>query len=361
MTEFEEEDDEEAGGGEGALSPLLGLPRENPSLIGHREAEQTLLRAALSRRMPHAWLLSGPRGIGKATLAFRFARFLLTKPGLPTPTSLAIDPAEPTFRRVASGGHADLLLVERGFDEQKKRQRTEIIVEETRTIANFFHLTPAEDGFRIVIVDGADQMNRNAANALLKILEEPPERSVLLLCCESLGRLPATIRSRCRHLKLAPLTSSEMEEALARIRPDIKGADLALLQELAEGSLGRALELAAAEGVVLYRGLVKLMATLPTLDAMALHGLADHLAAKGAEERYRMMAELLPDLLARRVVGAARGMSEEGAGFLGRRGLDHWVEVWEKITHLFAQADSINLDRKQVVLNSFFALEEAAR
>ena len=351
-------------------------PRENALLLGHEAAEAALLGAFRSGRLPHAWLVSGPRGIGKATLAFRFARFLFAEAGgagglfAAPPSTLAVAPEHPVFRRVASGGHADLLLVERGIDPRRKKLRSEIVVDDTRAIAGFLRLTPAEGSWRVVIVDGADMMNRNAANALLKILEEPPQRAVLLLVSDNPGRLLPTIRSRCRILALKPLATGVVLEALERYRPDLPPGDRAALAELAEGSIGRALDLAASGGLGLYRSLVKLLDRLPELDGAALHAFADQLQRGEGEDAFRQVAELLPGWLARMVALAAGGTGVAAAlpgeaqsmrRLAQRRGLDQWVEVWEKLTHLFAQADGVNLDRKQVVLNAFFALEDAAR
>jgi DNA polymerase III subunit delta' len=349
-------------------------PRENALLFGHEAAEEALLKAYGSGRLPHAWLISGPRGIGKATLAFRFARFLLAEGqegGLfaAPPNTLALAPERPIFRRVASGGHADLLVVERGLDQKRKKLRSEIVVDDTRTIAGFLRLTPAEGRWRVVILDGADMMNRNAANALLKILEEPPQRAVLLCVSDNPGRLLPTIRSRCRLLALKPLPQALVLEALQRYRPDLAAGDRAVLAQLAEGSIGRALELAGAGGLGLYRSLVKLLERLPELDGAALHAFAERLQRGEGEDGFRLLAELLPGWLARMVRLAAGaggdaalpGESQAMRRLAERRSLDQWVEVWEKLTHLFAQADSVNLDRKQVVLNAFFALEDAAR
>jgi DNA polymerase-3 subunit delta' len=370
--EIFDERDEPAG------EPLPVVPpRENPLLLGHEAAESVLLQAYRSGRLPHAWLLSGPRGIGKATLAFRFARFLFVEGGAGAglfaapPTSLAVAPEHPVFRRVVSGGHADLLVVERGFDPKRKKLRSEIVVVDTRSIAGFLRLTPAEGAWRVVIVDGADTMNRNAANALLKILEEPPQKALLLLVSDNPGRLLPTIRSRCRILTLKPLAETEVSEVLARYRPDLSAGDRAVLAQLAEGSIGRALDLAAAGGVGLYRSLVRLLDGLPTLDGGAVHALADKLARGDGDDAYRIFAELLPGWVAR-MVALATGSGEGERAALpgeaqimrrlaGRRGLDQWVDVWENLNQLFALADSVNLDRKQVVLNAFFALAEAAR
>jgi DNA polymerase-3 subunit delta' len=359
-----------------AEPPAVPPPRENPLLLGHEPAEAALLQAYGAGRLPHAWLLAGPHGIGKATLAFRFARFLFAAGGVgglfaAAPTSLAVASDHPAFRRVASGGHADLLVVERSIDPRRKKLRTEIVVDDTRAIAGFLRLTPAEGSWRVVVVDGADMMNRNAANALLKILEEPPKRAALLLVSDNPGRLLPTIRSRCRILALKPLPQPVVLAALEHYRPDLGIGARAVLARLADGSIGRALDLAAAGGVGLYQSLVTLIGGLPRLDGVALHALADRVQRGDGEETFRLMTELLPGWVARMVALAAGGAEGEQAALPGeadtmrrlaaRRGLDQWVEVWEKLTHLFAQADSVNLDRKQVVLNAFFTLGEAAR
>ena len=189
-------------------------PRANPLLLGHEPVEAMLAEAMRSGRMHHAWLLTGPEGVGKATLAFRFARRLLA--GMPEGATLAMDPGEKVFRRVAAGSHADLLTIERAWDAKRKRLRGEIVVDDVRRIAAFMHLTPAEGGWRVVVLDGAEDLSRNAANALLKVLEEPPPRAILLLVCSAAGRLLPTIRSRCRRLRLPALEDAVLAELLAR-------------------------------------------------------------------------------------------------------------------------------------------------
>ncbi|HVM79760.1 MAG TPA: DNA polymerase III subunit delta' [Stellaceae bacterium] len=362
------DEDQEAEAAEAVEVPA---PRGNAALVAHGAAEAALLSAFNAGRLPQGLLITGPHGIGKATLAYRFARFLLAQAvergggGLfapVVPESLEIAETHPVFRRVASSGHADLLTVERGIDPKRKRERTEIVVEDARAVAGFLRLTPAEGGWRIVIVDTADEMNRNAANAILKILEEPPKQAILMLLSDNPGRLLPTIRSRCRKLALRPLDDATVAELLARYRPDLSQRDRAALVEIAEGSIGRALELAEQNGVKLHREIVGLMSALPEIDGTALYGFAERAGRWGNDQGFRVVSELLPATVARAIAEAAK--PGDGAGLsalLRRRGLDRWVEVWEKITHLFAQADAINLDRKQVVLNAFFALEEAAR
>jgi DNA polymerase-3 subunit delta' len=359
--------------------PIAPPPRTNPDLLGHRNAETELRRLFDSGRMPHALLLSGPRGIGKATLAFRLARFVLAQStgegtalalfGDDGPAGLAIASDSGVFRRVASGGHADLLTVERAYDPRRRRLRSEIVVDDTREIGAFLRLTPAEGGWRVVIVDGADEMNRNAANALLKILEEPPRRALLLLVAHSPGRLLPTIRSRCRRFPLAPLPAAIVAELLARYRPELEPAAAMSVTALAEGSIGRALDLAAAGGVELYRAVLALLARERGIDPAALHAFADRLVRPEAEEAYRVVENLVGQMLARLAIAATQSEAEAGAlpdegallRRLGRRApAARWAALRGDIEESFARTDALNLDRKQTILGAFFAIERAA-
>ncbi len=354
--------------------PAAGAPppRANPELVGHPAAEATLRRLFDAGRLPHAVLLSGPRGIGKATLAFRFARFVLAhgtgEAGPPSlfgeaDAGLGIAPESGVFRRVASGGHADLLTVERAYDPRRRRLRNEIIVDDAREIAGFLRLTPAEGGWRIVVVDGADEMNRNAGNALLKILEEPPPRALLLLVAHSPGRLLPTIRSRCRRLPLAPLPPATIRELLRRYRPDLPDAEAAALTRMAAGSIGRALALAAAGGVELHDRVVKLLTRERGIDPAALHGFADSLARADGEDAYRVLEDLLAQILADVAVAAAggAGAADPLLGRLrSRASAARWAELRAEIGDSFARTDALNLDRKQTILGAFFAIDRVA-
>ncbi len=340
--------------------PENPAPRRNSHLIGQTAAEQTLLRAWRSGRLHHAWLLTGPRGIGKATLAFRFARFALAGGGSDllagAMPSLAIEPTLPEFRQVASGGHPDLMTVERGYDEKKDRLRAEIVVNDVRSAGEFLHLTAAAGGWRVVVVDSADEMNRNAANALLKLLEEPPQQSLLLLVSHAPGRLLPTIRSRCRRLVLAPLGDNDFNHLLTRYRPEMELAERKVLTQLAGGSIGRALEIDAGGGLELYREIAGQMLALPKIDGERLHALGDKVAKGGADGPFRLATELLLGWLGRAMRSGATGnagaelIPGEGEGMLRLCrpvSLDQWLELWEKITRLFARTEAINLDRKQ--------------
>jgi DNA polymerase-3 subunit delta' len=345
-------------------------PRENSELFGHEKAEDELRRLVETGRLPHAILLSGARGIGKATLAFRLARFLfaISERG---ESGLAVDPGSSVSRRVASSGHADLLTIERAYDPRRRRLRSEIIVEDTRSIAGFFRLTSAEEGWRVVIIDGAEEMNRNAANALLKILEEPPRRGLLLLVSHSPGQLLPTVRSRCRHLPLQTLPQPVALRLLRQYRPELAEAEAEALAGLAEGSIGRAIELADAGGLALYRSILDILAQAPRVEIAGLYAFADKLARSDQEEAYRASAELLLQVLARIVSnGAGRRADASEMTAEERAVVQHlatradpvrWASLRDRIARNFADTDQLNLDRKQAILGAFFAVEELAR
>ncbi len=355
-------------------------PRANPELLDREAAEATLLRAFRSGRLPHAWLLSGPRGIGKATLAYRFARFILAETVADgqgadlfgdAPAAgggLYLDPSSDVFRRVAAGGHPDLRSLEIGADPRTGRPRREILVDDVRKIGHFLRMTSSEGGWRVVVVDSIDNLNRNAANALLKVLEEPPERAVLMLVSHAPGSLLATVRSRCCHLPVAPLSEATAARLMERFEPGLKPEDRAALVRMGEGSIGRTLDLAAGGGLELYRELLSVLESLPRLDVVKVHALGDRLAKGGDETAFRTGMELLIWWLARTIRGAAEGLPPPeilaGEGALGARlaagpGLARWLSLWDKITRLSAQAGAASLDRKQVVITALLELEAA--
>ena len=335
------------------ITARIEAPRRNAALIGHAAGEADLLRAWRADRLAHGWLITGPPGVGKATLAWRFARFVLAGGGT---DDMAIDPDDPVFRQLAAGANPDCRLVRRSYAGQQAnaRLRDEIAVDDVRALGPFLRLKPAAGGWRVVVVDAADQMNRNAQNALLKLLEEPPSRTVMLLVCDAPSRLLATVRSRCRRLALQPLAAGQVSAVMSMIRPDLSAADAGRLAALADGSPGRALRLADVGGLELHDEMAALVDSLPTLDVRRLHATADRLARPANADQYATFTALLRRWLAGLIHQAA------GAPAVGRD-LDRWLEVWEKTARLFVVADGVRLDRKQVILNTFFNLAEAAR
>ena len=332
-------------------------PRETPDLFGHREAETALLTAYRSGRIPHAWLIGGAQGIGKATLAYRMARFVLTHrdplaPSVQRAETLAVDPDHHVARQITAGAHGGLLVLERGLNDRGV-MRTVITVDETRKTISFFGSTAAVDGWRVCIVDTVDELNSNAANALLKILEEPPQRSLFLLVSHSPARALPTILSRCRKLPLRPLATDDVVRAASQAG-NIAIDDPALTEaaEAAEGSVARALTLLGGDALKLQQRTAALLATLPQVDPRELHALGD---ALGGSDRVALAAF---------IDGVDRWISEklrvdDANANLPR--LARLAEVWEKIISAARDTEAYNLERKPLVFSVFGMLAEATR
>jgi DNA polymerase-3 subunit delta' len=325
--------------------------RANPDLIGHGAAAEVLEAAARSGRLPHAWLLAGPPGIGKATLAYRFGRWLLSggaeRPAAAGAPPLHLPPEDPVFRRVAAGSHADLFVLR---PEAGSGVKALIKIEDVRRTIQKLALTPGEGAWRFVLVDHAETMRGEAANALLKTLEEPPPRAVLMLATPAPDRLLPTIRSRCRRLDLSPLSETETAAVLARQRPEMPAADRARLAAIAEGSPGQALALAEGEGLVLQDLVDGVLAGLAGGDRRRWHAVADQVAAKRDGSAFvTFMA-----LLRREISGAVRQAARGGAapGWLALRPLAEWSTLWDSLGRLAAETDVLSLDRKQAVLTA---------
>lgn len=333
-------------------------PRETTELFGHREAEAALLNAYRSGRIPHAWLIGGAQGIGKATLAYRMSRFVLSH-GNPLgdnvrhAETLTVDPSNPIARQVASGAHGGLLTLERSLND-KGVMRSVITVDETRETISFFGSTAAVDGWRVCVVDTVDELNPNAANALLKVLEEPPQRSLFLLVSHAPARVLPTILSRCRKLLLRPLAVDDVIQAASRAA-DLAADDAALVDaaEAAEGSVARALTLLGGDALKLQQRTAALLSTLPRLDPRELHALGD--ALSGSD---RVALTAFVDSVDRWVSERLRTDARDNAN-LPR--LARLAEVWEKINRAVRDAETYNLERKPLVFSVFGLLAEATQ
>ncbi|MGE0697498.1 MAG: DNA polymerase III subunit delta' [Hyphomicrobiaceae bacterium] len=348
-------------------------PRATLKLFGHEAVERALAGGVASGRMHHGWLIAGAEGIGKATLAYRFARHVLAQPHERDPAGVTLDvpPASPASRQVLALSHPGLLVIRRPWDQRNKRHLQVIPVDEVRRVKAFLGHTSDAGAYRVVIVDTADLLNVNAANALLKSLEEPPARTFFLLLTAMPGRLLPTIRSRCRVLDLAPLGEADVRRAvLAALAPDEReppgAGEWTRLVALSEGSVRRALTLWLGDGLKLDARLGQLFAALPAVDWPAAHALADEVSSQAAAERFEMLFDLLLKLVARLVRAGAGLDAPEAEARLAARlvpeaRLATWAELWETIAREKSEAQALNLDRKSLILQTFGRIAAAAR
>ncbi len=331
-------------------------PAEHTLLVGHQEGADRVAGQYAAGHLHHAWLIAGPRGIGKATLAFRLAAHILRHHDAASapPTLETHDELDPVASRIARGGHPNLLHVSRPWDEKAKRFRTALTVEEVRAAGGFFATTAGESAWRVCIIDAADDMNRAAANALLKNLEEPPANTVFFVLAHSPGRLPVTVRSRCLPLTLRPLADEQVVEVLAKfaVAGELDQERRGELLRLAAGSVRRAIVLAGEGGLDLAQRLTDLT-NQGRQDWPAIHRLADELAARGREDRYRLFLDLAFEHMSARLDGDEKNA---GSGLADISRLVRWAQLWEKTRRSASLAESYNLDRKQVIVSLFRAM-----
>jgi DNA polymerase-3 subunit delta' len=309
-------------------------PRETFSFVGHQAEEDALAEGLRGGRMHHAWLLAGPKGLGKATLAYRAARAALGAKRI-GPRSLDVDPEDAVSRRVMALSHPDLFVLRRGLNE-RGRPRREIAVDDARDLGHFFSLAPSEGGMRVAIVDAADDLNRNAANAILKTLEEPPSRSILLLVCHAPGAILPTIRSRCRRMTLRPLSDEQVRQA--------SGAEQSIVA-LAKGRPGRAIALKAQGVDPAGADPVRAQAQIARGQSAALLG---GLYDKMSGEPFEKLAGVLE--LAGEWTRAA-GVGEGG---------EPWAEAWSALETLREEAEGLDMDPRHALARAAAILDRAA-
>ena len=339
-------------------------PRQAPRIIGQDDAVRAFLAAAAAGRLHHGWLLTGPRGTGKATLAWAIARWLIAGGEA---DDLAVSPDDPAVRRIMALSEPRLHLVRRSVDDRTGRLRSEIVVDDIRRLISFFHMSAAEGGRRVAIIDAADEMNTAAANAVLKMLEEPPTDGVLLLVSHQPGRLLPTIRSRCRALRLAPLSPEAMAEALAPLK--VPG-DPARLAALASGSVGEALRLAGQGGLERYAELVGLLGGLPALDRVRAAAFAEAAGARaGAEgDPFDLTMTLIDRFLSRAARAGLMGppLPEAAPGegaLLARLSPDegaarHWAGAQADLSARARRGRAVNLDPAALVMDMLLTLAQ---
>lgn len=355
-------------------------PRETPQVFGQAAAEAAFLEAYSTGRLHHGWLLTGPRGVGKATLAWQIARFLLATPQVEEggglfgdapamPTSLAVADTHPVARRMLSGAEPGLFVLRRGPNDKGDRLSAEIRVDEVRRLKSFLHLSAADGGRRVVIVDSADELNVAAANALLKLLEEPPAGATLLLISHQPSGLLPTIRSRCRELRLGQLGAGDLARALTQA--GVVDADAGALGVLSGGSAGEAIRLANLDGLQTYARLIALFSTLPRLDRTAALTLTESAAQRGGgDAKLDLFLTLIDLFLARAaragVVGAMGPEAAAGEGQLfarlspDARAARAWADLQQTLGARARHGRAVNLDPATLLLDMILKIDQTA-
>ena len=331
------------------MSTDLPHPRDTFDLEGGEGAECAFLEAMARGRLHHAWLLAGPEGVGKTTFAYRAARRLLGAAAVPDYGLLGAAPEDTVSRLVAGKAHPDLLVLQRDSEDGKSRKQ--IPVEEARALPEFFAKTPAMAPWRVAIVDAADDLNSSGANALLKTLEEPPERGIILLVCHRPGAQLPTIRSRCRTLKFSPPTVERTAAWLAG-RSGVAVGDAEELAQIAQGAPGRAWRLASAGALATDEAARALLAALPATDPAAMLALADSFRGAAGAERFAILC----DRMAERIHNSATERALAGE----REGLDAWAEAFEFLAQLPGRVEAVNLDRGDAFFTALARLRAVA-
>lgn len=368
------------------------LPRLCPQLVGQEKICRLFYDNFCNQQLHHAWLLNGQKGIGKASFAYQFARFLLhwqtpenIQPSIEDTALLYVPPDSQTTQLINARAHPDLLAITRAWDSKTGAFKERISVDSTRQIHSFLSRTAGMGGWRICIIDSADDLSPSAANALLKIVEEPPDKALFLIISHQPTGLLPTLRSRCQHAPMPPLSSAYVTELLARyLGDDTENADLSAeniedIAYLAGGSIGRALAIAEADGLQVYHKMTVLLADMPHVHRDTLYQFADQINQRKrgqGDSLYALYTGLLSDWL-HRLVRLGAGVSPSavngatGSALFDRESkimhqliaaasLPQWVEVWEKTAHYHRQVIELNIDRRQTILECFALIKTAA-
>jgi len=326
-------------------------PRETQTLIGQAVALTRAARAIRGGKPPQGWLISGPPGIGKATFAYRIARYLLAYGARDTGAEdLSVPAHDPNILQVIAGSHPGLMVLKRGINEKTGKLMTDLSVGEVRRLAGFFGMTSGAGGWRVAIVDTADDMNANAANALLKLLEEPPNRAMLILLANRPGQLLPTIRSRCQRLDMRPLDDATVADALKAYLPEADAQEREALARLAGGSIGAALTLASGEGAELASEADRLIENAASPDTIALLALGDRLWRM--KDGMARLGDFLVEALAARIRTKARASGAH---------LERWTALLARLEDNFARSRGLNLEPRQTILSAARDMAATAR
>jgi len=313
-------------------------PRARTNFLSSGGAEAQLMQALNTGALANGWLISGGEGIGKATLAFRLARMLLWPDRPSTGSSLEVPTTARASTLVAAGAHPDLFIAERLYDEKKERYAAEISIDTIRNLSHFLSHTASMGGWRVAIVDTADNLNRNSANALLKVLEEPPPKTAIFVLSAAPGRLLATIRSRCRRVDLRPLPDDMVADFLIRAGA-ATGAEAARIAQAAGGRPGFALSLALGDGAEAIEAVDAFWTAART--GADVSPIAQRLSGKNADGVWPLFQSILIGKMAQAAANDALAAGQ-AAGRL--------VDLRETVDTLFTRGEAVNLDRGQMVM-----------
>ena len=357
-------------------------PSEATKIFGQDSAQQQFSNAFDMGRLHHAWLLSGPRGVGKATLVWKIAKFLLTTPNAPAQdglfgamsqhvSNLETPPDHPALPRILAGSEPALCVLRRSYDEKRKRFKQNITVDDVRSLKSFFGLSAADGGARVVIIDAADDMTDSAANALLKMLEEPPKNAFLFLISHQPAALLPTLRSRCRELRLSALSHDMMQQALTQAKIHLSEEQSSLFTRLSAGSAGQAIRLAQLDGDALYSALISTLQTLPSLNQSAALKLAESFAGQANSERFDLLIDLIDYILGQAAKTSLIPLDPDSdpttldqklfttlhKGPIGAR---KWALLQQDISQRMRHGRAVNLDPVTLILDMFFKIEKCA-
>lgn len=333
-------------------------PKDNPYLAGHEDMEKMFLDAWKNNSLHQSWLVSGAKGIGKATFCYRIARFLLNadEKQRQNYTSLEVSPESLAFKQISNGSHPDFKLLERGYlkterqkivkaikdgnymtdeDLSELKKSSVITVDDVRTVNEFLSKKSADGCWRVVLIDSVDEMNTSSANAVLKILEEPPHKTLMLLVSHNPARLLPTIRSRCAKVELKPLKDNIVASLLRRYRPQTSEDMVKKTTAIAGGSIGKAIAYIDGGAVQYYEKIYALATAGKNFKTAEMLKFCDEAAA--TEENYGLFKELVLKFLSEQ----ARSLNK----------VEESAKAFDKAVRTFLETESLNLDKRQAVMN----------
>jgi DNA polymerase-3 subunit delta' len=344
-------------------------PRATRDVIGQERAINSFLRACETDRLAHAWLFSGPKGSGKMSLALNIARCFL-ETGVPQSREQIFAAFDlPQGHLITRGVHPDIRIMQRKYDAEKSKFKQSIEIHDVRDLTRFFSHSSGRGGWRIAIVDCLDDMTLNAANALLKLVEEPPSKCLLILINHNSGRLLDTLRSRTRRLSFSGLSLPNLMQILTAYLPDEPEQKLQAASFLASGSAHKALRLATGDGLEQFQRLIDSLLSARDGDLKTVHEFSDFIVARDQPDRFALFFELLSDWIMR-VTRAKTGVEAYQPLYQSEPGLveaiaagssyEQLIGLWEKINENGRSAMALNLDRKQTVMMSLLLVSKAS-